>query len=154
MTGTTPPLPLVGASSIVFLETPDQPARVRKNIRRVRTNMTQRPSAEKRGASSESNRAGGLVSLRTGLPSGRSSQIERCCCPKPTGALLGPAAAASRRPEGAHDGDTQLSGPARLIVRWRQAGGPVWTSSLSVFVSRFGPAAAISRRPHQLRKSG
>ena len=150
MIGTAVAVPVAGASSSVSREIADCPA----GITWLRTNRIQRPSREKRGASSLRSRVGGLVSCRTTVPSGRSSQIERCSTPNSAFSVFGPAAAVSMVPDGAHAGETQLSFDADSIVRWRQDGGHVATSVLSSCVSRLGPVAAISRFPHQVRKSG
>lgn len=83
----------------------------------VRTNRIQRPSREKRGASSLRSLAGGVVSRRTVAPLGESSQIERCWIPNCASVVRGPAAAASTDPDGAQVGETQLRWVAGAIVR-------------------------------------
>ena len=117
----------------------------------LRTNRIQRPSREKWGASSLRLLAGGMVSRRGCVPSGDRSQIDRFWRPNSEWVLLGPAAAASSEPDGAQAGETQLSRVPAVIVRWRHEGGPVATRALPSCVSRLGPAAAISRLPHQAR---
>jgi hypothetical protein len=76
-TTTAGPLRAAGTSSRVSRELAEVPT----VITRVRTNRIQRPSREKRGASSLRSLAGGSVSRRMAAPLGESSQIERCWIP-------------------------------------------------------------------------